>query len=212
LLPVVRRLKDSVEQDHYVLKIADIIGVSKEALLAKLHQTEAAEQKPLKKPAAVPVPIDRQVLEHSKVQDHFLALMLLQPRLREYMDLVTAEMFSGDDAQTLLEFLQANPDFDGKVETAAALKPIGDYVKITLLQYEELYSGLEFTELHYEAARLQARLVEQFVKHKKEQVITQLHDANEASTTSLLEEVRTLDSLLKRVKGADYASKRQEER
>ena len=201
LLPVVRQLKDSVEQDHYVLKIADIIGVSKEALLKKLFQTEVAEQKPLKKTNIAPVVIDRKELEYSKTQDHFLVLMLVQPKLRDYLGPITPEMFTNDNSRNLLEFLRANPEFDGAPDTAAALKPIGDYVKITLLQYEELYQGLEFTELQYEAARLQTRLVEQFVKHKKEQLITQLHDADDASTLSLLEQVKALDTLLNHVKG-----------
>jgi DNA primase len=202
LLPVVRQLKDSVEQDHYVVRIADIIGVSKEALLRKLYQTEAEEQRPLKKPVNTqPIVIDRKELEYTKTQDHFLVLMLLQPKLREYLDLITAEMLTNDNSRALLDFLQANQQFDGAPETAAALKPIGDYVKITLLQYEELYQGLEFTELQYEAARLQARLVEQFVKHKKEQLITQLHDADDASTQTLLEQVKALDTLLNHVKG-----------
>jgi DNA primase len=202
LLPVVRQLKDSVEQDHYVLRLADIIGVSKEALIKKLFQTEAAEQKPLRKPANKPnIVVDRKELEYTKTQDHFLVLLLLQPKLREYLPLMTEEMFTNDNSRTLLKFLKDNPDFNGAPETAAALKGVGDYVKITLLQYEELYQGLEFTELHYEAARLQARLVEQFVKHKKEQLITQLHDADDASTLSLLEQVKELDTLLNHVKG-----------
>jgi hypothetical protein len=44
-------------------------------------------------------------------------------------------------------------------------------------------------------------LVEQFVKHKKEQLITQLHDADDASTQTLLEQVKALDTLLNHVKG-----------
>ena len=209
LLPVVRGLKDSVEQDHYLLSIADIIGVSKEALVQKLNKTEPTIQKVLKKPHGDIRPVDKKELEYSKTQDHFLALMLLQPRLRGSLDVITEEMFSKDTGRELLRFLRANPEFDGKPETAAALKPIGEYVKITLLQYEELYSGLEFTELQYEAARLQARLVEQFVKHKKEQVVNQLQDADEASTTVLLEQVKELDSLLRQVKGGAYGQKQE---
>jgi DNA primase len=206
LLPVVRALKDSVEQDHYVLKIAEIMDVSKEALIKKLYQTEAAEQKPLRKPNNPnPIVIDRQALEYTKTQDHFLSLLLLQPKLREYLSVITPDMFSNDEARTLLEFLQANPDFDGKPETANTLKPIGDYVKIILLQYEELYQGLEFTELQYEAARLQARVVEQYVKHQKKHVVARLADADDASTTALLEEVKELDNLLNHVKGGPNA-------
>jgi DNA primase len=206
LLPVVRGLKDSVEQDHYVLRIAEIMDVSKEALLAKLNQTEASAQQQLKKSRNQnPTIINKQELEYTKLQDHFLSLMLLQPKLRDYLDVITNEMFSNDNAHTLLAFLKVNPGFDGAPDQAAALKSIGDYVKIIVLQYEELYQGLEFTELQYEAARLQARLVEQFVKHKKQQVVAELADADEASTTALLEQVKVLDTLLKHVKGGTHA-------
>jgi len=197
----VRRLNDSVEQDHYVLKIADIIGVSKEALLQKLNQTEAAAARPLKKVTPQPAAVDKKELEYTKTQDHLLVLMLLQPKLRQPLDILTPEMFTNENSRQLLAFLQKNRDFDGTPDTAAALKPIGDYVKITLLQYEELYQGLELTELQYEVTRLQARLVEQFVKHKKEQLITQLRSADDALTISLLEHVKALDTLLNSVKG-----------
>jgi len=211
LLPVVRGLKDSVEQDHYLLKIAEIMDISKEALVVKLNQTEAQAQKPLKKPRQQPTAtVDRQTFEYNKLQDHFVALMLLQPRLREYLELTTLDMFTYEPAQQLVAFLKANLDFDGKPETAAPLKSIGDYVKIIVLQYEELYQGLEFTELHYEAARLQARLVEKFVKYKKEHVVSQLEGADEASTTALLEQVRELDTLLKHVKGATHAQRQED--
>ena len=187
------------------------MDISKEALVVKLNQTEAQAQKPLKKPRQQPTAtVDRQTFEYNKLQDHFVALMLLQPRLREYLELTTLDMFTYEPAQQLVAFLKANLDFDGKPETAAPLKSIGDYVKIIVLQYEELYQGLEFTELHYEAARLQARLVEKFVKYKKEHVVSQLEGADEASTTALLEQVRELDTLLKHVKGATHAQRQED--
>ncbi len=210
LLPVVRALNDSVEQDHYMRKIAEHLDVSREALLQKFNQTASDAKRPLKKTLVQPVKVDRTSVEYVKAQDHFAVLMLLQPRLREFMTMITPDMFTSEEASQLIVFLKQNPTFDGAPETAAALKPIGDYVKITLLQYEELYQGLEYNELHYEAARLQTRLVEQFVKHKKEQVITQLSGADDASTISLLENVRELDTLLKQVKGATHAQRQED--
>jgi len=83
---------------------------------------------------------------------------------------------------------------------AKKLKPIADYVRIISLQYEELYHGLELTELRYEAARLQARLVERYVKNQKQTVSAALVDADEAATRKLLEQVKQLDNLLNQVK------------
>jgi hypothetical protein len=101
----------------------------------------------------------------------------------------------------LLEFLKKNPDFDGKKE-AGALQDLADYVKILGVIYEELYQGLELNELHYESARLQARLVEHFIKTEKTKLVEQLADADTAETRALLEEARKYDQLLKQVKGA----------
>jgi DNA primase len=229
LLPVVRRLKDSVEQDHYLRKIAEQIGVSYEALQQKMLGGEMAEpQKVLKKPK-VRVELDKQAIEYAKVQDHFLALMLLQPPLRDYLNLMEPEMFTAEPARQLLEFLMEHPEFSGQPAEVKKLSQrtqglpsgsavagsagdrgdgvhsFGDYVKILLVQYDELYQGLEFTELHYEAARLQARLVEQFVKHKKEQLVNEMAGADTALTTTLLEQVKELDTLLKHVKGGTHA-------
>lgn len=201
LLPVVRALTDPVEQDHYMLAIAGAIGVSKDALDAKLEQGGREEVKTLKRAKVAPQPIDKKSVEDIKAQDHFLALMLLQPKIREYLEIMTPEMLLQPEADTLLAFLKKHPDFDGKPDTAAGLKQIGDYVKIVVLQYEELYQGLELTELRYEAARLQARLVERFVKNQKQTVAAKLADTDDDATRALLENVKQLDALLNQVKG-----------
>lgn len=201
LLPVVRALADPVEQDHYMLAIADAIGVSREALDAKLRQGGEIEAKRLKKPKVAVKPLDRKVVEDTKAQDHFMCIMLLQPKARDYLDMMEPDMVFSEEARHLLDFLKKYPDFDGTSGTAAQLKPFADYVKILGLQYEELYQGLELTELRYEAARLQARLVERFVKNQKQTLLTKMTDADEATTRALLEEVKQLDALLNQVKG-----------
>jgi DNA primase len=209
LLPVVRRLQDSVEQDHYVLKIADLIDVSKDAMLQKLYKTEAADQRPLKKPRTAPQPIaaaERPTLEYLKLQDHFAALMLLQLPLREYLSIITPEMFTNEPVQKIIEFLLLHPDFDGAPETAAKLKTVGEKVKILIVEYEELYQGLELTELQYEAARLQARVVEHYVKHQKQITAAKLADADEASMKLLLGRDKELNELLRQVQGGAHAT------
>jgi hypothetical protein len=85
-------------------------------------------------------------------------------------------------------------------EAAKELREVADYVRIISLQYEELYQGLELTELRYEAARLQARLVERYVKNQKQTVSAQLNDADDVQTRVLLEQVKELDNLLNQVK------------
>ena len=229
LLPVVRTLTDPVEQDHYMVAIAKAIGVSREALDSKLEIGGKAEQRPLKRAKVAPQPIDRKIVEELKAQDHFLAIMLLQPKTRQYLEMMTPDMLFRDEARYLLEFLQKHPDFKGvpasviptsaegsrsnqqrpvreatgsfdsadaplkmtegaveMTEVAKKLKPIADYVRIISLQYEELYHGLELTELLYEAARLQARLVERYVKNQKQTVSAELAGSDDAATRRTL--------------------------
>jgi hypothetical protein len=117
-------------------------------------------------------------------------------------------MLYTDDGRALLEFLGTHPDFDGK--DAKPVKNLSDYVKIQALLYEELYQGLELNELHYEAARLQARLVEQFIKTQKAALADQLETADDTTTRTLLQQARHYDTLLNQVKGAANAQRQTE--
>jgi DNA primase len=204
LLPVVRNLTDDVERDHYLNAIAKAIDVSREALDRKFQKT-AGSNAPARqrKPKVEPQKLDKLAIENKKVQDNFLSLLLMRPTLREFLELVTGEMLHTTEGKELLGFLKANPGFDGK-----DLKPVqnlADYVKIEALLYEELYQGLELNELHYEAARLQARLIEKFVKTRKTELALELESADGAKTQALLGQAKRYDALLNQVKGAANA-------
>jgi DNA primase len=202
LLPVVRQLQDSVEQDHYLKAIADKIGVSQAALDTKFDKTPDQNAPRVRRNVPTPQPIDRPTAERIKLEEHFLSLMLLQPSLRGPLKNMVPAMLHGEQARQLLEFLKSNPDFDGTTQQQIeALRPLAEYSKILGLEYEELYQGLDSTELQNEATRLQARLIEQYVKRAKQQITKQLEAADEATTQSLLTTVSHLDALLKTIKG-----------
>ncbi|HVI60953.1 MAG TPA: toprim domain-containing protein, partial [Candidatus Saccharimonadales bacterium] len=203
LLPVVRGLSDDVERDHYLNAIAQQIGVDKQALDKKLQKTTAADQAAprRRRVKASPETLDKAAADRRKAQDQFLSLMLSRPTLREFLALVTPDMLPGEEARQLLKFLHDHPDYDGK-SAPKDLKSLSDYVKIEALLYEELYQGLELNELHYEAARLQARLIEQFIKTEKAKLADKLETADRSATQDLLKQARTYDELLKQVKGA----------
>jgi DNA primase len=201
LLPVVRQLQDSVEQDHYLQEIAKIIGVSKDALLNKYQQTTRKTEKPRLKPSS-PTQIDRQTADQQKMQNRLLALALMQPHLRTYLKPITADMLHSDDARQLLEFLRQYPEFSGSnIQEVSELRPLEDYAKILAVAYEELYGGLELTELEHEASRQQFRLIEAYVKSQKLDIRNKLSTSDDAETRRLLEEVKLLDQLLMTIKG-----------
>ncbi len=202
LLPIVRQLSDSVEQDHYLNKIAELMQVRRDALDTKLRQSASAESvsKRRKQMPSRQI-LDKVAIENSKIQNHLLAIVLKNPPLHAHLNKLSAEMFADQRAQSLYSFLRANPDFSGNPDKLPKeVQSLSNYAKILLLQYEELYQGLDEPELRYEADRLQTRVVEQFVKHEKEKLITDLESSDESDTKSILEHVKQLDALLKQAR------------
>lgn len=193
-LAVVRQLPDAVEQEHFMAKIAKIIGVTTEALQSKMR---LESQAPRRRTKSVQLPAAA-VLNYTKDQNHLLSLMLMQPALRSYLNDLQEEMFTEADAQKVYNFLLQNPSFNGDPNTATLLRDIADYVKILGLQFEELYQGIELLELRNEAARLQTRVIEQYVKTKKQPLIDAMHDASDQERNRLLSEAKALDELLKK--------------
>jgi DNA primase len=203
LLPVVKSLSDPVEQDHYLNAIAGVTGSSLEALTTKMRTGQDMSASPPTRRRRVEQNFEQATVERIKAEDHYLALMLLHRELRtKFMTSLRADMFSRSEAGEMFAFLETHPDYAGaKDSNPTELRPLENYSKLLGLQYDELYSGLEFTELQYEAARLQVRLVETFVKTKKQIIADKLHDASEAETRNLLGEAKELDSLLRTVSG-----------
>jgi DNA primase len=195
ILGVVRGLSDQVEQEHYIEKVGKIIGVSKDALVAKLNQKpEVVRLRPKKTENRPP---DKAALELIKAENHLLALTLLQPKLRAHLASLKPQMLAEEQAAKLLAFLQETPDFTGDASQITPLRPLADYVKMLSLLFEELYQDLEFTELQYEATQLQASLVKIYVRNQKQRLSRELQASDEARTAELLTAARKLDQLLK---------------
>jgi len=198
VLKVVRQLPDSVEQDHYVGQLAEILSVNKQALEQKLagvaDETRPVRQRQISQQASAQV-IGKEQMEKERTEEHLLALTLLQPKLREYLYPLAPEMFSGVEAKKVFEFLAEHPDYDGSDKRA--VQKFADYAKILSLVYETLYQDLDAVELGYEAARLQAKLIAQYVRTEKQQLIARLQSAEPKEADELLRRAAALDALLK---------------
>lgn len=203
VLRVVRQLPDSVEQDHYLGKLAELLQVNKEALVSKLS-TVPDETAPVRRRTSniAPVPTDKIVFEKQRTEEHLLALALLQPKLRTYLYSITTEMISKPEAAEVLTFLQANPDYDGK--DLGAVQNFADYVKILSLVYETLYHDLEPLELGYEAARLHAKLIEQYVRIQKQLNTHALQTAEGNDVEKLMRRDKELTELLRSYQGGKH--------
>lgn len=203
VLRIIRNLGDKVEQDHYTAELAKITGVSTEAMRAKLREEPkgpASRLKRVNQDARTKMQEPKEEIEQRKTEQHLLALLLMQPSLRSEASLLTEDMFTIEPAKQLFVFLKENPDFTGGPGELKPLQSIADYVKITILQFDELYRQLEITELHYEVTRLQERLVAHYVKHQKQLVAESLVDADENEMRRLLTADKELNNLLKATK------------
>ncbi len=224
LVPTLRRLRDAVEQEHYLKQVADLTDTSLEALRAKLSQQSPVNSPRLRRAKTNLEADDKNALENQKLQDHLLAMLLAQPKLRGLMDDLKDEYFSDGPARQLLKLLRENPglnyrttsgmSFSRKREsskenvktgsptesgmTEAKLKEISDYVKILSLQFEELYLGLDFGDLESQAYRLQARLIGRYVNTQKQKLSSKMQETTDTKKLAgLMQQANELNKLLK---------------
>lgn len=200
VLAVIRQLPDAVEQDHYLGKLAELLQVNKKALVEKLASGTSEATRPLRRAKNHPEQTTKDedfIREAVKTEEHFMALVLLQPKLRQFAYPLQPEMFYGEHTRRVFAFLQEHPDFDGT--DAEQVKSIAEYGKILSLIYETLYQNVEALELANEATRLQHKLVRRYVRTEKQALVAKLQTAESAEADQLLARAGELDKLLKNI-------------
>lgn len=201
LLPVIKNLGDAVEKDHYLKQISNKLGISQTALLEKYSATKNDQiAMPRRRVKIEPQKIDKTSMERQRLEDNFVSLVLMRKTLRNFIDIIEPEMLLNDNARQLIIFLKDNKDFEG-TQGDKIVQNLRDYVKIESLLYEELYQELELNELHEEASRLQAKLIEIYVKTQKAKIIEELQSASDEASRDLLNQAKQYDKLLNQVKG-----------
>jgi len=194
VLRVVRQLPDSVEQDHYLDRLADIMSVNKEALRAKLHETETPPP-PLRRHAQKPANYGEVATEKQRIEEHLMALTLHVPATRRALYGLHAELFDDLRAKEVFMLLQTTPDYDGS--DMAPVQKFAEYGKMLGLVFETLYQDIDALEQANEAARLQAKLVGLYVRNQKQGLVAELQDAEPQKAEQLLARARELDELLR---------------
>lgn len=195
LLSVIRRLSDAVEQDHYLNKLAELTDSSSAAMRSKFS-SQKAESVILRKPKAQPA-LDRNQVEQKRLQDHLLSMTLMQPKIRPLLEDCPPEYFTGDAPKALLKFLKSHPDFKGEPQLAKGLQQFSDYVKVLVLQFEELYANLPFEDLQEEARKLRHRLIAGYVKIQKRQLVERMQAiSDEKEMKKIIQQVDKLNKLI----------------
>ncbi|HSX18420.1 MAG TPA: DNA primase [Candidatus Saccharimonadales bacterium] len=247
LLTVVRRLNDAVEQDHYLKKLAQLTDSSLDAMQAKFS-SQKAEKTILRKVRVEPATVDRASVEQKRLQDHFLAILVMQPKLRDILKDCQPEYFSDGLPRKLFNILREDKHFPsgdkaklqalhldatqgaGEQQTEAYLtyvegaaqpatprsaknlepedgsagrqaevvQSLQDYVKILVLQFEELYQDLPLEDLKEQAQNLKNRLIARYVKTQKQQLSVAMQSASdEKELEKLINKADKLNELIR---------------
>ena len=199
LLTTISRLSDPVEQEHYLKKIAELTDTTLEAVQAKLSTRPAEAQARLRKVNILrPESVNRGELERRKLADHFLAMVLMQPSLRDLLDDLKPEYFNTGGPREVFIFLRKNPKFKGEPRIVASLQDVSNYVKIASVQYEELYQDLPADDIAEQAQALKRRFLARYViiqKHALAEAMSQT--ADERKIKKLMAQADKLTELIK---------------
>lgn len=198
LLTTIRQLRDPIEQEHYLKKIAELTDTSFSAVQAKFA-VQPTVPKNLKKPKSnLAAPVKAEV-EYQRLQDHLLAMALMQPKLRDLLKDCKEEFFNDGPQREVFSFIQKNPGFKGDPKIAEQLQAVADYVKITMLQFEELYTDLPLDDLTSQAAQLKHRLIDMYVKIQKRKLVLAMQDTQDDNEINkLAKQADKLNELIKR--------------
>jgi len=200
ILPIIEQLNDEIEKDHYLNQISKILQVSKESIDKKSKKYETINQtKPIKKANINQQNFNYYLDESNKLETNFLSIVLIRSTLRDLILKLKPEYFLNINAQKLFEIIKLNPKItedDILTSKQPEWKILDDYVKILSLLYDEKYRQVNLEDLHYEASFLRYRLVENYVKYKKEQLKIELINKNDDQSTKVLKNIDKLNSLL----------------
>jgi len=180
ILPTIQRLSDPVEQEHYLKEVASLTDTTLGAVSTKLSRQAASapetRRRQVKTTAEAP---GRDTVEFQRFQNHFLGIMLHNPRLRKLLENCLPDYFTDEAALSLFKFLKAKPDFNLSKKLPAQLRQTDDYVKIITLQYEELYGGLPADDMRSQALQLKHRLVNRYAKIQKQELMEQMRSTDD---------------------------------
>lgn len=192
-LRIVRGLKDPVEQEHYLAVISKKTGASITALKAKLAGEKTVNQqlRKTKIDKEKPHPVQ------DETEDMLAGLAASEKTLRRWLAAISGEMLENDNARQLIGYLRENLDTDLS-NIPQGLQKIEQYVKIVQLKSESRYANWEQKSLDEEMARLVRQITIKHRENQKNQLLTQLREAEAAGDEVLSQRLRqNLNQLIK---------------
>lgn len=189
ILKIVRELKDTVEQEHYLQVLADLTNTSKQTI------TDKFMQKPLVQRRLKQVKTSKQDLLDEKEQrileQHLLALSMKHQEIGKVLARVPLDVFS-TPAHDAARYITEHPG----ISISGVSENADEYGKMLTLLYEEYYQHADEDELSYQARQLVSRLVHAYAKNKKSSLIVEMGNTSEKNQATLLLAVKQLDDLV----------------
>ncbi len=192
-LRIVRSLKDPVEQEHYLAVISGKTGASITALKAKLAGEKTVNQqlRKTKIDKEKPHPVQ------DETEDMLAGLAASEKTVRRWLAAISGEMLENENARQLIGYLRENLDIDLS-NIPQGLQKIEQYVKIVQLKSESRYANWEQKSLDEEMARLVRQITIKHRENQKNQLLTQLREAEAAGDEVLSQSLRqNLNQLIK---------------
>lgn len=190
VLQLLQKVADPVERDHYLQLVAAKTSSSLEALNERLDQlkTPVKRLKPVKKADIAP--------EQYAHEDYFLALLAIETAVHDVARQLEVEEFHGDERRMLFRYLRDDPKQIRAESLPVSLHEIETYVKIVLFKAENRYENLDSQDRIVEAVSLVHQIKEQHSRHKKQQLLEMLREAeqrhDESEVIRLQQELNTL--------------------
>ena len=132
-----------------------------------------------------------------ETEDMLAGLAASEKSVRRWLAAVSGEMLDDDNARQLIGYLRKNPDTD-LGEVPLDLQKIEQYVKIVQLKSESRYANWEQKSLDEEMARLVRQITIKHRENKKNQLLTQLREAEASGDEVLSQNLRqSLNNLIK---------------
>lgn len=183
-LDVVRALKDEVEREHYIRKIAEVTETSPGTIARKMSEPSEVSQpkKQVKASKQAPRPIPDS-------HDSLLAILALYPEQRQLLASYDTTLFHDGPARQLAQFFAKNTTSVAH-DIPLELQDIETYVKIVVLKAETRYAGWQPRDIELEAARLLRHIELEHKKYEQKLLTEELRAAEEADDDTKATELR----------------------
>ncbi len=194
-LAIIRNLKDPVEQEHYIRRVAEVTGASVKALEGKLDLTSKPAPVSRLKPMSVSMTSGHDPEVH---QDYLLGLAAIDTSVHDALRHLETDAVAGDVRRTLLGYILAHRGAPLPEPLPEELQNIQTYVKIVTFKAETRYGSVDSSNRLIETANLVRRIKDEQRKQKKAVLTIELRRAEEARDTQRIGELRSeLSALIK---------------